>query len=285
MINKKIDNKKNIKLLSPKIDIVFQVLFGETGNEEITRDFLKEILKEDIISVDLSKNPILRRMTPNDKMGVLDVIAKINNNVLCNIEMQLSSQKDIFQRLLFYWARTYSKTIRKSDKYSTLHRTIVILISGTKIDSLENLDYFSKWKLIETKERKIILTDHMEIDIIELPKIYESVRNNNDKLLDWLYFLENPESEEVKRIMENNSGIKKAAEKLEEISSDEVLQRLAEWKEAGEHQEASMLAQAKEEGSQEEKRNIAKNMKKENIDISVIIKVTGLTREEIETLS
>ena len=125
----------------------------------------------------------------------------------------------------------------------------------------------------------------MEIDIIELPKIYESVRNNNDKLLDWLYFLENPESEEVKRIMENNSGIKKAAEKLEEISSDEVLQRLAEWKEAGEHQEASMLAQAKEEGSQEKKRNIAKNMKKENIDISVIIKVTGLTREEIETLS
>ena len=104
------------------------------------------------------------------------------------------------------------------------------------------------------------------------------IADNEDEFLGWLNLPDNYDKAEVIRI-------KKAAEKLEEISSDEVLQRLAEWKEAGEHQEASMLAQAKEEGSQEEKRNIAKNMKKENIDISVIIKVTGLTREEIETLS
>lgn len=30
------------RLLSPKMDFVFQVLFGEVGNEEITKDFWKQ---------------------------------------------------------------------------------------------------------------------------------------------------------------------------------------------------------------------------------------------------
>ena len=33
------------KLLSPKIDVVFQALFGEVGNEEVTKALLKVILK------------------------------------------------------------------------------------------------------------------------------------------------------------------------------------------------------------------------------------------------
>ena len=73
--NKLLSPKK--KLLSPKIDAVFQVLFGEVGSEEITKEFLKAILNENITSVDLSKHPILRRLTPSDKMGVLDVLQKL----------------------------------------------------------------------------------------------------------------------------------------------------------------------------------------------------------------
>lgn len=34
------------RLLSPKMDFVFQVLFGEVGNEEITKQFLEAILKK-----------------------------------------------------------------------------------------------------------------------------------------------------------------------------------------------------------------------------------------------
>lgn len=44
-------------LLSPKIDIVFQALFGEVGNEQITLKFLEEILNKKISSIDLSRKP------------------------------------------------------------------------------------------------------------------------------------------------------------------------------------------------------------------------------------
>ena len=121
------------KLLSPKIDVVFQVLFGEVGSEEITKAFLEVILNQKIYKVDLSKNPILRRMKLNDKLGVLDVIAQINENEFCNIEMQITEREDIIQRLLYYWARTYSRNINIGQEYEKLNRTIVILIADFEL--------------------------------------------------------------------------------------------------------------------------------------------------------
>lgn len=76
---------KNIKTLSPKLDVVFQALFGEVGNESITKGFLETILDRKIESIDLSKNPILRREFKDDKLGVLDIIAKLDENKICHL--------------------------------------------------------------------------------------------------------------------------------------------------------------------------------------------------------
>lgn len=75
---------KNIKTLSPKLDVVFQALFGEVGNESITKGFLETILDRKIESIDLSKNPILRREFKDDKLGVFDIIAKLDENKICH---------------------------------------------------------------------------------------------------------------------------------------------------------------------------------------------------------
>lgn len=49
------EKNKETKTLSPKLDVVFQALFGEIGNERITKGFLETILKRKIESIDLSK--------------------------------------------------------------------------------------------------------------------------------------------------------------------------------------------------------------------------------------
>lgn len=79
-----------------------------------------------------------------------------------------------------------------------MKRTIVILIADFEILGLEELVYFTKWKLIETKERKVILTEYMEVDIIEIPKIYR-LKEEENKLLEWIYFFEEPNSERVSK--------------------------------------------------------------------------------------
>ena len=96
------DKKSKNSILSPKLDVVFQILFGEVGSEEITKDLLSTILDEEINEIDLNQNIVLRRRSLKDKMGVVDVLAKINNNEYCNIEMQIIDYKNSEKRTLYY---------------------------------------------------------------------------------------------------------------------------------------------------------------------------------------
>ena len=280
---------KNKNILSPKLDIVFQILFGEVGSENITKDFLNSMLDEEIKEISLNENIILRRENINDKIGIVDVLAKINNNEYCDIEMQMTDKTNLIERLLYYWSKQYIKSIKKGNKYEELKRTIIILITNFEVRGLETLDFHSKWKIIEEKERKLILTQHLEIHIIEIPKKYKKIENDKEnKLKEWLSFLENPESEEVLYYMKNNENIKSAKEKLNTLSEDERVRRLAELREKAimDEKEAKYTGytEGRVEGREITKKEIAKKMKEEKIDMEIIVKVTGLTREDIDKL-
>ena len=73
------------------------------------------------------------------------------------------------------------------------------------------------------------MTDELEIHIIEIPKIYKLIgEKQNEELVKWLEFIEDPTSKEVENYMNENEGIKEAKNKLEGLSGDERLQRLEE---------------------------------------------------------
>ena len=283
---------KNIKTLSPKLDVVFQALFGEVGNESITKGFLETILERKIDSIDLSRNPILRREFKDEKLGVLDIIAKLDENEICNIELQIVDKKNIIERILYYWSRLYCRQIKSGEDYKILQKAIVILITDFKIENLEELDYHSRWKIMEDKQgKKIILTQKLEIDIIELPKIIGKEKEQ-DNLLDWLYFLENPKSERVTEKMKENENLKEAVKKLDNLSEDERMQRIADLRQKAIMDEKAIYEKGLEvgiekgimEGSQKEKIEIAKKMLELKIDKETIAEATGLTEQEIEKI-
>lgn len=299
---------KNVKTLSPKLDVVFQALFGEVGNESITKGFLETILERKIDSIDLSRNPILRREFKDEKLGVLDIIAKLDENEICNIELQIVDKKNIIERILYYWSRLYSRQIKSGEYYKILQKAIVILITDFKLENLGELDYHSRWKIMEDKQgKKIILTQKLEIDIIELPKIIGKEKEQ-DNLLDWLYFLENPKSERVTEKMKENENLKEAVKKLDNLSEDEKMQRIADLRQKAIMDEKAIYEKGLEvgiekgmkegiqrgiekgiekgimEGSQKEKIEIAKKMLELKIDKETIAKATGLTEQEIEKI-
>ena len=295
---------KNVKTLSPKLDVVFQALFGEVGNESITKGFLETILERKIDSIDLSRNPILRREFKDEKLGVLDIIAKLDENEICNIELQIVDKKNIIERILYYWSRLYSRQIKSGEDYKISQKAIVILITDFKIENLEELDYHSRWKIMEDKQgKKIILTQKLEIDIIELPKIIGKEKEQ-DNLLDWLYFLENPKSERVTKKMKENENLKEAVKKLDNLSEDEKMQRIADLRQKAIMDEKAIYEKGLEigiekgiqrgmekgiekgimEGSQKEKIEIAKKMLELKIDKETIAEATGLTEQEIEKI-
>ena len=67
---------------------------------------------------------------------------------------------------------------------------------------------------MDTQTGRKILTDRLQFNIIQLEKIKDVKGMEKDKLLDWMEFLINPESERVKKSMEENGAIREAKEKL-----------------------------------------------------------------------
>ena len=70
------------KLLNPKNDYVFKRLFGHVGNETITKNLLSCILQLDITDIQLDSNPITEKELFDDKVGILDIKAKIDNTTI-----------------------------------------------------------------------------------------------------------------------------------------------------------------------------------------------------------
>ena len=286
-----VNKRKRRKLLSPKLDVIFQALFGEVGNERITKKFLEAILDRKLEEIDLSGNIVLRRENIEDKMGVLDVLVKINKNEYCNVEMQLIEKDKLLERILYYWARIYTKNLKTGNDYINLKKTIEVLIVNFEIKELKELEYHSKWKIIEEKDWKFILTEDLELHIIEIPKIYRT-EGKEEELTKWIYFIENPESEKVGEYMKENKEMKEAKEKLEVMSEDERMQILAELKEKAIRDEKATerygmkvgMERGLARGKKEKTKEIAKRMKEEKMDIELIKKITKLTEEEIKKL-
>ena len=84
--------------------------------------------------------------------------------------------------------------------------------------------------------------------------------------------------------MIENEKVKKAEEELEYLSGDEAERRIAYLRETAEIDRKFAMTAARDQGRIEEKIEVAKKMLAENMDINLIIKITGLTKDEIEKL-
>ena len=283
------NEKKSI--LQPKNDVVFKALFSR-GKPRITQAMLEAILKMKIDKLELDKSTDLLNENADDKNGRLDLRAIINGNTECDIEVQLASNNNIAERFVYYWAKMYTANLKIGDKYSELRKTISIIILDDDFKLTKNLENpQTTWKIRESEARHLVLTDYLEIIIIEIPKVVKAYHKTpDDAVLQWMLFLDNPEKEEVARIMEENKDIKEAKEELERISQDDILRRKAlnrTLEIADRLQMKEDLEEAKKETKKEvenEKKKVIKNLHKLNIPIEQIAQAVELTEKEVEEI-
>ena len=302
-----------IKLLNIKTDYVFKRIFGREGNEQITKNFLSCILGEKVSDIELEKNPILEKDLMDDKVGILDIKAEINKNTNVDIEMQIIDKKNSAKRILFYCAKLFIRSLKSGKDYNSLKKTISILIADYELDELKEVrKYITKWNIREEDCSKIILTDAMEIYIIEIEKFKKYQGTERYKELDsWIKFIENPEVVDM-----SNKEIVMAKKVLDEISQDEHERYLAEMREkyildqnateaAGYdkglkeghkkgieegikegHKKGieEGIKQGHEKGVEEGKKEIAKKMLEEKLDLGLIEKVTNISKEELKKM-
>ena len=220
------------RAMLPTNDYIFKRIFGYKGKENITKGFIEATTNHKINSIELGESTILEKDLNNDKIGILDVKAVLNNNIQCNIEMQVVNKSDIEKRLLYYWSKLYGKSIKEGEDYWKLKNTIEILVADFELEKLKSIPKFhTEFKIREKEFHSTVLTDALEIHIIELPKILRKIENGEirkaDKLTLWAIFLINPNKIGGKE-MSDNEEIKEAKELYDKIQSSEREQELAE---------------------------------------------------------
>lgn len=202
------------KLLDLKVDLVFQKLFGKQKNSEITGHLLSLILGREVNDVNLDANKRMLGNRKNSKTGRLDVRVKFNNGEDCNIELQVASYPYMAERMLEYWSGMYDNKINCSEGYEVLKPSISILIANYEIEETKfTSKYHTVWNLREKDCHDMILTNNIEMHILEIPKIKEEELGDNE-LVQWLKFIEDSENKEVQRVMGENKYLKQAKEEL-----------------------------------------------------------------------
>lgn len=75
--------------------IVLNESLVECRNEEITKELLNLIIDDEIKEVKLDYKEVLDKDILSDKAGILDIKAKLNDKIWCDIEMQVVDEKNI----------------------------------------------------------------------------------------------------------------------------------------------------------------------------------------------
>ena len=268
----------------PTNDYVFKRIFGHTGNEEITRGLISAIINKEVKNVKLYETPILEKDLRDDKIGILDVKARIDGEVQCNIEMQIVQSDNIEKRLMFYWSKLYSGDIKEGEDYNKLNKTIVILIADFELNSIKEIKkYHTKWQIREEEYSKIVLTGVLEIHIIELSKLMNKLKNKGidekDKVMIWSLFIKNPEKI-GENIMSENEDIKKAKEELDKIKQDKRERYLAELRDKHIRDTKSIERFGYNKGVED----IIIKMYKKQMSIEDICNIVELPKEKVEEI-
>ena len=326
-------------------DYIFKKIFAKKGNESILKDLLNSILQIKIKSIEVISDANLERQLESNKLGILDLKAKLDEETIVNIEIQIINRYNMIERTLFYWSGLYYNVLQKGVDYKEIKKVIAINILD--YNEFEEGPYHEIAKLRREYLYKI-LTDKIEIHFIQIPKFKKQRKDMKTKLDMWMDFISQIDEKEVKNAMSKNKEIKKAQEEYEYLTGDEEERRIAFLREKAIRDENSIfdagkdigfksgeehgikkgkkegieigkeqgieigkeqgieigkergieigreqgieigkeqgIEIGKEQGIEQNKKEIANSMLKENIPIETIMKVTKLSREEIEKL-
>ena len=250
------------------------------------------------------------RELPEEKIGRLDLLATTADGELIHIELQLVDYLNTIPRLLYSSCQLISKQLSRGDKYIRLQKSITIGLLNYELKELKDINKMhTVWHFTEDEIKEKQLTDLQELHIIDMTKAKKMYHKNpQDILAQWILFILDPNETEVQSLMSKNEELKQTNGKLEDISEDEDIRKKAEilarwereekWNRQSvyEHGKAEGKSEGKAEGLKEgeekgisigelqEKRKIAKSMLQENIPIETILKITGLSQEDLKEL-
>ena len=298
-LSRNIKKGQKISILS---DTMLKAMFQNENRIKYSAKFLSyfiDVEYEDILNnICLAKNE-LDKNNENDKGERCDYVALLSDTSL-NIEVNNNSSLEVLERNMEYAHRLYSKKIRRGEENYQYTQVIQF--------NLNNFAFKGNDKIVDiytvTNDDNIGLSNKLIFVQIYVPNLRKKWYTKGMKSLseEEKYILalvemdlnklndlggENIMDEYVKEAEEVSfeGGVGEAYDKewalRDQGYRDGLLQGKAEGKAEGFSQGK---AEGKAEGINDRNFEIAKNLLKNKVDISIIASSTGLTEEEINSL-
>ena len=308
-----------MKNLNLKNDIIFKAFFSRKGNEEFLIDFLNALLDIEIEKIEIKEEVNLEQLAKEEKGGRLDLQATLNDRAIVNIELQSKDRGNFKVRTVFYASKMIAREVVRGTDYEDVEKTILINILDYNMFPQYD-DYISKTSIVLENHKECEVIDDVVWWFIELPKFRKSHPDMNNKVNQWLAFIDDDDKELVEVAEKKNKVLKKARNEMNYLTGDAAVRRMAELREKWDLEYNMSMKVAKKLGTEEGKKQgikegkeqgikegkeqgikegkeqgikegknektmeIAKKMKSKKITIEEIEELTGLTPEEIEKI-
>ncbi len=277
--------------VDPRNDVAFRKIFGDENKKEILISFLNNILDftgtgKEIIDITI-KNPYQVPKLKELKETILDIKAVDKRNIHYIIEMQVFHTTAFEKKVLYYVSKAYYQQLNRAEDYPKLNQVIFLGFLNFSLFQ-QNPNYTSRHLILDEKTNENHFQD-FELNFVELPKFTKSLEELKDIKDKWIYFVKNAgsmsmipreleEPKELREAFEVANQMKWSKEELDAYDARGIYIQ----DERGRIEYA--LDEGKEIGRKERNVEIARELKKNGVNIDIIAASTGLTREEIEDL-
>ncbi len=284
-------------------DWAIKFILRDKVNFDILEGFLLALLGEKITIIELLESES-NTQNKDLKYNRVDLVAKDSKGEHIIIEVQYSSEKNYFKRLLYGTSKDITDNIKSGEDYKNIVKVYSISLIYFDIPSLNvnqkyrDYVFHGKIKFTGLHHPEAINIDsnlfvgydiNRREDINIFPEYFIISMNIFDNIVkdsldEWIYSFKNHEVKDEFKAQ----GIKEMSNKLDYISMDPEKQRLYDKYLVDLASDRGALEYAKEQGLEQgiKKRNIdiVRNLYKEGAELAFISKVTGLSLEKIENI-
>ena len=276
------------KFINPFTDMGFKLIFGQEVSKPILIEFLNSLLKGERQIRDLKfLDKEQMRTTDEDRSLIYDIYCEQENGEHIIVEMQNRSQPYFKNRSVFYASRAIVEQGKRGADWNYEYKAVYV-IAFLNFERKDISEHFRCDVALMDLEKKTPFSDKIRLVYLQLPlfkKEPDDCQNTFERII---YVLKNMD------ILERMPWLAKDAvfQRLASIAEVAALSKEERWQYEeslrkyrdtisvmeGQYQEGM------EKGRTEERIEIAKNLKKMGLPVADIMKGTGLSRKEIDSL-
>ena len=277
-----------------RFDWAIKRLLRQKANFDVLEGFLTVFLGEKVTILEILESES-NQLSAEDKFNRVDIKARNSKDEIIIIEIQNTRELYYLERILYGVAKAITEHISLGETYYKVKKIYSISVLYFDIGKGNDYLYYGQNHFVG-----VHTGDHLQVNVKERDAIvsrmpaeifpeYVLIRVNEfDKvavtpLEEWMKYLKDGTTA---------PGLSEAREKLkyfsmppkERMAYDEHLSAVMIQNDVLDSAKLEGKIEGRAEGRDEERFSIARNMKQLGIPVDVIVKSTGLTSGEIETL-